>query len=204
MKKRHGAEQIVGMLRQADVALGKGKKVPEVCKQLGISEQTYYRWRTKYGGVDPQMAGGEDCFAQTTLVGKVGSFHLFAQAGVNSHRTQDFLPLNQVFAQASAGATLNFKDQMIFKSKTPRTRLVTDQNNGTYLATKLTVDPSLNSGVTSSAKKTTSGFSPEVVCRLPIQNRALSISGDVEQSTRSPAWPDRATPATLARERPSW
>ena len=56
MKKRHGAEQIVGMLRQADVALGKGEKVPEVCKQLGISEQTYYRWRTKYGGMDPQMA----------------------------------------------------------------------------------------------------------------------------------------------------
>ena len=56
MKKRHGAEQIVGMLRQADVALGKGKKVPEVCKQLGISEQTYYRSRTKYGGMDPQMA----------------------------------------------------------------------------------------------------------------------------------------------------
>jgi putative transposase len=56
MKKRHSAEQIVAFLRQADVALGKGQKVPEVCKQLGISEQTYYRWRTKYGGMDPQMA----------------------------------------------------------------------------------------------------------------------------------------------------
>jgi transposase-like protein len=56
MKKRHSAEQIVGMLRQADVDLGKGQKVPEVCRQLGISEQTYYRWRTKYGGMDPQMA----------------------------------------------------------------------------------------------------------------------------------------------------
>ena len=56
MKKRHSAEQIVGYLRQADVLLGKGQKVPEVCKQLGISEQTYYRWRTKYGGMDPQMA----------------------------------------------------------------------------------------------------------------------------------------------------
>lgn len=43
-------------LRQADVELGKGLKVPQVCKQLGISEQTYYRWRTKYGGMDPQMA----------------------------------------------------------------------------------------------------------------------------------------------------
>ena len=56
MKKRHGAEQIVGKLRQADIELGKGLKVPEVCRQLGISEQTYYRWRTKYGGMDPLMA----------------------------------------------------------------------------------------------------------------------------------------------------
>ena len=56
MKKRHSAEQIVGKLRQADVALGKGLKVPEVCRQLGISEQTYYRWRQKYGGMAPEMA----------------------------------------------------------------------------------------------------------------------------------------------------
>ena len=56
MKKKHTPEQIVSKLREADVALGKGLRVPEVCKQLGISEQTYYRWRTKYGGMDPQMA----------------------------------------------------------------------------------------------------------------------------------------------------
>ena len=56
MKKRHSAEQIVVKLRQADLELGKGRKVPQVCKQLGISEQTYYRWRTKYGGMDPVMA----------------------------------------------------------------------------------------------------------------------------------------------------
>jgi len=56
MKKRHSAEQIVAKLRQADVELGKGLKVPEVCRQLSISEQTYYRWRTKYGGMDPLMA----------------------------------------------------------------------------------------------------------------------------------------------------
>ncbi|MBI1370443.1 MAG: transposase [Planctomycetes bacterium] len=53
MKKKHTPEQIVSKLRQADVELGKGLKVPEVCRQLGISEQTYYRWRTKYGGMDP-------------------------------------------------------------------------------------------------------------------------------------------------------
>jgi len=56
MKKRHSGGQIVASLRQADVALGKGREVAEVCKQVGISEQTYYRWRTKYGGMDPQMA----------------------------------------------------------------------------------------------------------------------------------------------------
>ena len=56
MNKRHSAEQVVAKLREADIQLGKGLRVPEVCKQLGISEQTYYRWRTKYGGMDPQMA----------------------------------------------------------------------------------------------------------------------------------------------------
>lgn len=44
-RKRYSAEQIIGLLRQADVELGKGRKVPEVCKALGIHEVTYYRWR---------------------------------------------------------------------------------------------------------------------------------------------------------------
>ena len=56
IKHRHSAEQIVSHLRQADVKLGKEIKVPEGCKQLGISEQTYCRWRQKYGGMDPTMA----------------------------------------------------------------------------------------------------------------------------------------------------
>ena len=56
MKVKHSPEQIVAKLRHADVSLGKGLKVPEICKQLGISEQTYYRWRTKYGGMAPVMA----------------------------------------------------------------------------------------------------------------------------------------------------
>ena len=55
-KKRHGVDQVIAKLRQADVGLGKGKKVPEVCKMLEISEQTYYRWRQKYGGMKPEMA----------------------------------------------------------------------------------------------------------------------------------------------------
>ena len=43
-------------MRRADVELGKGKKVPEICRLLEISEQTYYRWRQKYGGMKPEMA----------------------------------------------------------------------------------------------------------------------------------------------------
>ena len=53
---RHTTEQIIEKLRQADVALGQGQKVPEVCRQLEITSQTYYRWRQKYGGMAPEMA----------------------------------------------------------------------------------------------------------------------------------------------------
>ena len=56
MKKRYSVEEIVSKLRQADVGLGKGLRVPDVCRELGISEQTYYRWRQKYGGMAPDMA----------------------------------------------------------------------------------------------------------------------------------------------------
>ena len=55
-QKRHTVDQIIGKLRRADVELGKGQKVPEICKLLEIKEQTYYRWRQKYGGMQPEMA----------------------------------------------------------------------------------------------------------------------------------------------------
>ncbi len=55
-KTRHTTPQIIEKLRQADVALGKGQKVPDICKAIEITEQTYYRWRQKYGGMAPEMA----------------------------------------------------------------------------------------------------------------------------------------------------
>jgi len=55
-KTRYTTSQIIEKLRQADVALGKGKKVPDICKSLEITAQTYYRWRQKYGGMAPEMA----------------------------------------------------------------------------------------------------------------------------------------------------
>ncbi len=55
-QKRHSVDQIIAKLRRADVLLGKDTKVPEICNQLEIAEQTYYRWRQKYGGMQPEMA----------------------------------------------------------------------------------------------------------------------------------------------------
>jgi putative transposase len=55
MKKRYTETQIVTKLRQADVLIGKGTSVPEVCREIDVSQQTYYRWRQKYGGMSPEM-----------------------------------------------------------------------------------------------------------------------------------------------------
>ena len=55
MKKRYTGNQIVAKLRQADVLIGKDKTVPEVCREIEVSQQTYYRWRQKYGGMSPEM-----------------------------------------------------------------------------------------------------------------------------------------------------
>ena len=50
--KRYSTEQIIVKLREAEIRDGRGVKVPEVCRKLGISEQTFYRWRKRYGGLD--------------------------------------------------------------------------------------------------------------------------------------------------------
>ena len=50
-RKRYSTERIITKLRQAEVELSRGLRTPQVCKRLGISEQTYYRWRKEYGGL---------------------------------------------------------------------------------------------------------------------------------------------------------
>jgi putative transposase len=54
--KRYKAEEIILKLREADVEAGRGKTVPEICRQLGITEATYYRWRKEYGGMRVDQA----------------------------------------------------------------------------------------------------------------------------------------------------
>jgi len=50
-KKGFSAEQVIGKLREAEVLLSQGSKVGEVSRKLGVTEQTYYRWRREYGGM---------------------------------------------------------------------------------------------------------------------------------------------------------
>lgn len=50
-RKRYTTEQIISTLRAAEIALSKGTKIEDFCRQQQISEQTYYRWRKEYGGV---------------------------------------------------------------------------------------------------------------------------------------------------------
>jgi transposase-like protein len=49
--KRHTPEQIIGLLRQAEVELGSGSTIGQVCQKLAVSEQTFHRWRNQYGGM---------------------------------------------------------------------------------------------------------------------------------------------------------
>ena len=55
-QKRYRPEEIIAKLREAEVLLGQGNRVPEVVKAIGISEVTYYRWRKEYGGMDVSQA----------------------------------------------------------------------------------------------------------------------------------------------------
>lgn len=50
-RKRYAAEEIIGKLREAEVGLAEGETVGAVVRKLGVSEQTYYRWRREYGGL---------------------------------------------------------------------------------------------------------------------------------------------------------
>ena len=54
--KRYSTEQIIGFLREAEVLLSQGQKLGDVCRKLGISEQSYCRWRKTYGGLKMDQA----------------------------------------------------------------------------------------------------------------------------------------------------
>jgi len=55
-KKRYKAEDIIHKLREAEVLLAQGKAVAEVCRALGVTDVTFYRWRKEYGGLKVEQA----------------------------------------------------------------------------------------------------------------------------------------------------
>ena len=55
-RKKHNPEQVVNLLRQIEVAVANGKTTPVACRESGITEQTYYRWRKEYGGLQVDQA----------------------------------------------------------------------------------------------------------------------------------------------------
>ena len=55
-RKRFLVERIINHLREAEVLLSQGKTVGEVCRRIGVSEQSYYRWRREYGGLKVDQA----------------------------------------------------------------------------------------------------------------------------------------------------
>ena len=55
-RKRFQPEEIVNKLREAEVLISQGQTVAQVCKQIGVTEQTYYRWRKEYGGLKTDQA----------------------------------------------------------------------------------------------------------------------------------------------------
>ena len=63
-KKRFSAEQIVILLRQIEVLISQGKGAPMACREAGISQQSYYRWRKEYGGLELECPSSEH-LAQT-------------------------------------------------------------------------------------------------------------------------------------------
>ena len=55
-RKRFKVEQIVQHLREAEVLLSQGQMIAQVCRKIGVTEQTYYRWRKEYGGIRTDQA----------------------------------------------------------------------------------------------------------------------------------------------------
>ena len=55
-KKRYNAEEIIHKLREAEMLLVQGSSIAQACKQLGITDQTYYRWHKSYGGMKVDQA----------------------------------------------------------------------------------------------------------------------------------------------------
>ena len=68
--KKHTPEEIIGKLREAEIAIAQGVTTPAACRRIAVSEQTYYRWRKEYGGLKVDQprphegSGARECQAE--------------------------------------------------------------------------------------------------------------------------------------------
>ena len=56
MARKHKPEEIIGKLREAEIVLAQGGTVADACRRIGVTEQSYYRWRKEYGGMGTDQA----------------------------------------------------------------------------------------------------------------------------------------------------
>ena len=56
MARGHKPEEIIGRLREAEIVLAQGRAVADACRRIGVTQQTYYRWRKEYGGLKMDQA----------------------------------------------------------------------------------------------------------------------------------------------------
>lgn len=56
MARKHKPEEIIGKLREAEIVLAQGGTVADACRRIGVTEQSYYRWRKEYGGLQVDQA----------------------------------------------------------------------------------------------------------------------------------------------------
>ena len=70
-RKRYTSEQIIGYLREAEILQAKGSTIPQICKKIGVTEQTYYRWRNEYNQFRPHSSLNYQPPAPVTIKTKV-------------------------------------------------------------------------------------------------------------------------------------
>jgi len=91
-RKRYSAEQIIGYLREAEVLLAKGSTIGQVCRKIGITEQTYYRWRRDYGSLSVDQLHYNESFngklRDELLNGEVFTTLLEAQVLIENWRKE--------------------------------------------------------------------------------------------------------------------
>lgn len=80
MGKKHQPEEIIGKLREAEILLAQGSTVADACRRIGVTEQSYYRWRKEYGGVS-YFGGHRKGKRGRGAVGKVPVFGLLKRHG---------------------------------------------------------------------------------------------------------------------------